>query len=159
MERGLEVLQSTEVELNTYPSINGLIKTKIENCALLLSRSSRTTCNEIECSELTISLEKQAIKQMVADCFSFSELIENLLREQPINPVSGCLFRSSIKSELILNQPFNLFRCLRSNLYKIGLILALLAKWLHPDLYCTRELLCCEAYAEPVNETINYWNK
>ena len=128
MERGLEVLQSTEVDLNTYPSVNRLIKTQLENCALLLSRSSRTTFNEIECSELTVSLGKNAVKQMASSCFSLSELIDSILQEQPINPVSGCLFISSLKSELIFNQPFNLIRFLKLNLYKISFILALLAK-------------------------------
>ena len=128
MERGLEVLQSTEVDLNTYPSINNLTKTKVENCALVLSRSSRTTFNEIECSEFTVSLGKKAVKQMASDCFSFSELIDTILQEQPINPVAGCIFRSSIKSELNLNQPFNIFRFFKANLYKICFAYVLLAK-------------------------------
>ena len=123
MERGLEVLQTSEVELNTYPAVLPLIKEKPLNCINLISRSLATEYQETQCSSFTISFLAHSLRMMnMSADFSLSDLIEKLMYENPINPVSGMMYQSTVMHiSPVLNQPLNLFRLAKSLLYKMAL--------------------------------------
>ena len=123
MERGLEVLQTSEVELNTYPAVLPLIKEKPLNCINLISRSLATEYQETQCSSFTISFLAHSLRMMnMSADFSLSDLIEKLMYENPINPVSGMMYQSTVTHiSPVLNQPLNLFRLAKSLLYKMAL--------------------------------------
>ena len=66
MERGLEALQTNEIELNTYPAIMPIIKSKPANTLALMVRSeaTRVTSEEITCSIFASDFEAEFIRLM-----------------------------------------------------------------------------------------------
>ena len=130
MERGLEVLQTSDVELNTYPAVMPLIRSKPQNCILLLSRSLVTNRNDITCSLFTNSLISHSMKMMSkAAEFDFSALIDRLMEDLPINPVSGVLYQSTVNDRLLLSQPTNVIRLAKSLVYKALFMIVLIINW------------------------------
>ena len=128
MERGLEVLQTSDVELNTYPAIIPLIKEKPMNCINLISRSLATEYQETQCSSFTMSFLAHSSRMMNMSAeFSFSVLVDKLMHENPINPVSGMLYQSTITHiSPVLNQPLNILRLAKSLFYKVVLSFVLI---------------------------------
>ena len=128
MERGLEVLQTSETELNTYPAIIPLIKEKPINCTNLISRSLASEYQETQCSSFTISFLAHSLRMMNMSAeFSFSGLVDKLMYENPINPVSGVMYQSTLTHiSPVLNQPLGILRMAKSLLYKVALSFVLI---------------------------------
>ena len=127
MERGLEVLQTSDVELNTYPAVMPLIRSKPRSSISILSRSLATHHNDITCSTFTNSLISHSMKMMTrAAEFDLSALTDRIMVDLPINPVSGVLYQSTVNDQLLLSQPTNVTRAVKYFAYKILFMIALI---------------------------------